>query len=201
MKFIKTCLMMVSCLCFISSAGCSRSNSSGQPTSTPSAQLADNQAAQPPATPAMPGAGASEHTSEKATDSNEVIDELHTPPTGSPERQALMDALREDYYIHRSGSSRPYRGSITFVVNYLKVHNGWAWTYSEPHSSDPNDQFGENSGFLLHQVNGRWQIMKVPPMVDDPDDPENLDYPTRKDIEKIKRMYPSIPTDIFPSKR
>jgi hypothetical protein len=146
----------------------------------------------------MSGAGAGEQTSEKATDSSEVTDELHTPPTGSPERQALMDALREEYYVHRGGSSRPYRGSITFVVNYLKVHNGWAWTYPEPHSSDPNDQFGENSGFLLHQVNGRWQIMKVPPMVNDPDDPENLDYPSGKDVARIRQMYPSIPKDIFP---
>ncbi len=39
--------------------------------------------------------------------------------------------------------------------------------------------------------------MKLPPMVKDPDDPENLDYPTRKDVERIRKMYPSIATDIF----
>jgi hypothetical protein len=192
-KPVTTILMIVGCLCFISIAGCSRSNPSGQPTPTPSTQPGDNQAAQSSAAPTMPGAGSSDQTSEKATDSGEVTDELHTPAMGSPERQALMDALREEYYQRRS-----YRGNITFVVNYLKVHNGWAWTYPEPHSSDPNDQFGENSGFLLHQVNGRWQTMKVPPMVDDPDDPENLDYPSGKDVVRIKQMYPSIPKDIFP---
>lgn len=197
-RFIKTFLIMVSCLCLISLAGCSRSNSSGQPSPTPSAQLGDDQLPQPSAPPTMSGAGASEQTSAKAPESSEVTDELHTPPTGSPERQALMDALREEYYLHRKGSSRPYRGSITFVVNYLKVHNGWAWTYPEPHSSDPNDEFGENNGFLLHQVDGRWQIMKVPPMVNDPDDPENLDYPSGKDVARIRQMYPSIPKDIFP---
>lgn len=199
MKFIKTFLLMVSCMCFISIAGCSRSNSSGQPAPAPSTQPGDNQPAQSSATPTMSGAGSSEQTSEKATDSSEVKDELHTPPTGSPERQALMDALREEYYLHQRNSSKPYRGSITFVVNYLKVHNGWAWTYPEPHSSDPNDQFGENNGFLLHQVNGRWQVMKVPPMVNDPDDPENLDYPSSKDVARIRQMYPSIPKDIFPN--
>lgn len=198
MKFIKTFSVMLACLCFISVAGCSKSNSSGQSSPPSPTQPGDNQLPQTAVTPPMPGAGAGEQTSEKAIDKSEVSDELHTPPTGSPERQAMMDALREEYYIHRSGSARPYRGSITFVVNYLKVQNGWAWTYPEPHSSDPNDQFGESSGFLLHQVNGRWQVMKVPPMVNDPDDPENLDYPSDKDVARIRQMYPSIPKDIFP---
>jgi hypothetical protein len=193
MKLVKTFLIMVICFCFISIAGCSGSNSNGQPAATASAQPVNSQAAQPAATPTTPGVGSSTQTGEKATDSNEITDELHTPPMGSPERQALMDTLRE---VYKHGHT--YRGNITFVVNYLKVHNGWAWTYPEPRSSDPHDQFGENSGFLLHQVNGGWQVMKVPPMIDDPDDPENLDYPTHRDVERIRKMYPSIPTDIFP---
>jgi hypothetical protein len=193
MKFVKTLLIIVSCLCFICIAGCSRSDSNGQPYSNPSTQAVNNQGAQPATTPATQGVGASRQTGEKAAGSGEVKDELHTPAIGSPERQALMDALRDEY------KSRPYRGSITFVVNYLKIHNGWAWTYPEPRSTDPHDQFGENSGFLLHQVNGQWKVMNLPPMVDDPDDPENLDYPTRKDVERFRKMYPSIPTDIFPN--
>ena len=193
MRTVRTFLIIFSCLWFISLNGCSGSNSSGQP---PAAQPANNQAAQTAETPTVSAGGASEQTSAKATDSAGVADELHTPPMGSPERQAQMDALREEY-----NKSHTYRGSITFVVNYLKVHNGWAWTNPEPHSSDSQDQFGENSGFLLHQEKGQWQVMKVPPMVNDPDDPENLDYPTRKDIERIRKMYPSIPTDIFPKQQ
>lgn len=197
MKLFKIFLVMAGCLCAISLAGCARSNSNGEPASTSSAETLNNQAARTVATPIAPGGvGATAQAGGKATDSNEVADELHTPPMGSPERQGLMDALREQY-----GKSHPFRGNITFVVNYLKVHNGWAWTYPEPRSTDPQDQFGENSGFLLHKVNGQWQVMKVPPMVDDPDDPENLDYPTRKDVERMKKMYPSIPTDIFPGQQ
>lgn len=198
MKIIKPFLIAVGCLWLFSSAGCSRSDSNAQTiTSAQSAQPVNNQAAQPPAaTPTPPAAGASTQTGEMANASDEIADELHTPAMGSPERQALMDALREQY-----NKSHSYRGNITFVVNYLKVHNGWAWTYPEPRSSDPHDQFGENSGFLLHQVKGRWQVMNLPPMVDDPEDPENLDYPTRKDVARIKKMYPSIPTDIFPNQQ
>lgn len=28
---------------------------------------------------------------------------------------------------------------------------------------------------------GQWRVMKPPAMVNDPNDPENLDYPSRKD--------------------
>ena len=200
MKSIKTFLVMLSCLCFSFLAGCSSSKSSEQTViNTSSAQSGNSQAAQPAVTQTAARAGSNELTGETAADNSEVADELHTPPKGSDERQALMDALRDEYKTRRNIDGKPYRGNITFVVNYLKVHNGWSWTYAEPQSSDPNEQFGENSGFLLHQVKGQWKIMKVPPMVDDPDDPENLDYPTRKDVERMRKMYPSIPTDIFPN--
>ncbi len=127
-----------------------------------------------------------------------VADKLHTPPKGSAERQAIMDALREDYNDRQSPGYQPHRGNITFVVAFLKVHNGWAWVYAEPHSSDPNDSFGENSGFLLRNLNGKWKLMALPPVVDDPNDPESLDYPTRRDVQRIKLKYPAMPTDIFP---
>jgi hypothetical protein len=202
MKPATTFLMIVSCLCFSSIAGCFMSHSTQQPTATPSAQSGNSQTALPAvATPTKQSAESNEHASQVASDSGEVTDKLHAPPKGSAERQALMDALRDEYKTDRNSDGKPYRGNVTFVVNYLKVHNGWAWTYAEPHSSDPTDQFGENSGFLLHLEGGRWKIVNLPPMIDDPDDPENLDYPTRKDVERIRKMYPSIPTDIFPKQQ
>jgi len=129
---------------------------------------------------------------------NELNDQIHTPPKGSTERQAIMDGLRDEYNDRGSPVFQPHSGDLTFVVNFLKVHNGWAWIYAEPHSSDPRDSFGENSGFLLHLDNGKWKLMALPPMLDDPDDPENLDYPSTKDVKEIKQKYPSAPTDIFP---
>lgn len=129
---------------------------------------------------------------------SEAADEVHTPAKGSEERQAIMDALREEFNNRRSIYYHPHRGNITFVVTHLKVHNGWAWTFASPQSTDPTDQFGEYSGFLLHLTNGRWALMKVPAMVDDPDDPEHLDYPTAKDVARMHKMYPTMPTDIFP---
>lgn len=196
MKPVTTFLMIVTCLCFISITGCS--HSTGQPTLNSSTQSGDAQPAV--AVPTKQSAETNEQAGQVMSGSGKVTDELHTPTQGSAERQALMDALREEYKTRGNSDGKAYRGNITFVVNYLKVHNGWAWTYAEPRSSDPNDQFGENSGFLLHLEDGRWKVMNLPPMVDDPDDPENLDYPTRKDVERIRKMYPSIATDIFPKK-
>jgi hypothetical protein len=193
-KPVSSILMIVSCLCLSSLAGCSKPPSTGQPTPNPAAQSGNARSAQSAVTaPTRQSAEPEENAGQMSSGGDEVADELHTPLTGSAERQALMDALREEYRTHRNS-----RGSLTFVVNYLKVHNGWAWTYADPRSSLPNEQFGENSGFLLHLADGGWKVVKVPPMIDDPDDPENLDYPTRKDIERIRKMYPSIPTDIFP---
>jgi hypothetical protein len=139
-------------------------------------------------------------SSETTSAVNDVADELHTPERGSLEREGMMNALRAAFDDRSSGYYTPHRGNIVFVVNYLKAHNGWAWTYANPTSSDKSDAFGEFSGFLLRQEGGKWKLMKLPPMIKDPNDPENLDYPSRKDVEKIRQQYPNAPADIFPSR-
>ncbi|MCX6981509.1 MAG: hypothetical protein NTV08_12250 [Verrucomicrobia bacterium] len=125
----------------------------------------------------------------------EAADKLHTPAAGSAERTGIMDGLREYYKAHPYPHAAPWKGRITFRVNYLKVHNGWAWIYPEPQSSDPKDSFGENDGYLLHLSEGRWAVMAMPKMDD------NLDgsrAPTTKDIARLQKKYPSLPADIIP---
>lgn len=128
-----------------------------------------------------------------------VADKLHTPAENSAERTAILDGVRK----HWQGSRNPddgklYRGRITFRVNYLKVHDGWAWTYAEPHSSLASERFPENSGFLLHLRAGRWQVMKLPPMDDNGDGAFN---PSPADLARIKKIYPAIAADIIPVER
>ena len=108
-----------------------------------------------------------------------------------------MDALRAEFDNRQSPYYTSHRGAIVFVVNRLQVHNGWAWMNGYPHSSDSRDSFGEYNGFLLHLQGGQWAVMRLPPMVNDPNDPENLDYPSRKDVERIKQKFPTAATDIF----
>jgi hypothetical protein len=125
-----------------------------------------------------------------------VADKLHTPPEGSAERTAILDGLRRHWQTTRNpDDGKTYRGKITFHVNYLKVRDGWAWVYSDPRSSAPKESFSENSGFLLHLKAGRWEVMKLPPMDDNGDGASN---PSPADLERIKKMYPSVATDIIP---
>jgi hypothetical protein len=125
-----------------------------------------------------------------------VTDKLHTPPEGSAERDAVLDGLRRHWQASRNpDDGRTYRGRITFHVGYLKVHHGWAWVNAEPRSSVSKERFPENSGFLLHLKTGQWHVMKTPPMDDNGDGTFN---PSPGDFERIRKMYPTIATDIIP---
>ena len=125
-----------------------------------------------------------------------VADKLHTPAEGSAERAAILEGMRRHWQASRNpDDGKTYRGTITFHVNYLKVHNGWAWVYAEPRSSLPKERFPENSGFLLQLKAERWELMKLPPMDDNGDGAFN---PSPGDLVRIKKMYPSIAADIIP---
>ena len=196
---LKTFLVILACWCLACSAGCSlgRSKQSKAQTSNQTGQQNSNQSTARSDEPASAhGNGA---PSENNSSPPEISDELHTPVKGSEERQAIMDALRADLDNRQSPYYHPHRGAITFVVNFLKVHNGWAWMNGYPQSASSQDSFGEYSGFLLHSEQGEWSVMRLPPMVSDPGDPENLDYPGRKDIDRIRQKYPTVASDIFPN--
>lgn len=125
-----------------------------------------------------------------------VSDKLRTPAEGSAEREAVLNGLRRHWQNARNpDDGKTYRGKITFRVNYLKVHNGWAWVYAEPRSSLQKERFPENSGFLLQLKTGRWEVMRLPPLDDNGDGAFN---PSPGDWQRIKKMYPSVAPDIIP---
>lgn len=191
---IEKFLLICSALCLSCMIGCSLPQLKRGETSSPSPPSHDSPTAGRSEAPSTEN----EKQSDPAATSKEVTDELHTPAKGTDERQAIMDALRGEFNNRQSPFYTPHRGAITFVVNRLQVHNGWAWMNGYPQSSDPQDSFVEYSGFLLHSQDGRWGVMRLPPMVNDPNDPENLDYPSRKDVEKIRQKFPTAQADIFP---
>ena len=185
-------LVFICCASINPFVACSKGESTGQASRETSAPPG-----QPPTASNTPATDGSEQSGGLIKSNGPIVDELHTPVKGSDERQAIMDGLREEFNNRRSSYYQPHRGNIVFVVDRLRVHEGWAWTFANPRSSDPADQFGEYSGFLLHLQDGRWAVMTLPKMVNNPDDPENLDYPTAADIARIKGMYPTVPSDIF----
>ena len=121
-----------------------------------------------------------------------LADEPHTPVKGSPERKAIMDALRPGYQETAS--------QVTFVVNFLKVHNGWAWTDVTPLGPD-GKAVAEGGPALLHFENDVWKVIDLSTVPEDPKDPLGPEDASPGFVNNLRKMYPGIPLDIFPKKK
>src|ERR1700741_5470738 len=69
--------------------------------------------------------------------------QVHTPPPGSVERRAILDALRADM---RRFDPKP----VVFVVRHLRVRGGWAWLEVNPQSPDGRSRY-EPEGALMRR--------------------------------------------------
>jgi hypothetical protein len=118
---------------------------------------------------------------------------LHTPAKGSNERKAIMDALRDEFF--KGGSQR-----VVFQVNFLKVHQGWAWADVTP-LDDKGQAVAEGGPSLLHYEKGAWTIADLSGIPDDPDNPLGPMDPSPLYIKNLQKKYPGVPTDIFPARR
>jgi hypothetical protein len=118
---------------------------------------------------------------------------LHTPAKGSAERKVIMDVLRDDFL--KQGGQR-----VVFQVNYLKVHQGWAWADVTP-LNDKGKAVAEGGPALLHYEKGAWAIVDLTVVADDPDDPLGPMDPSPLYIKNVQKKYPGVPTDIFPARR
>ena len=129
----------------------------------------------------------------QAMSQGEKADQLHTPPAGSPERKAIMDVLREEY---KSGSGI----QVVFKVNYLKIHNGWAWTNVTPLGED-SKPLGEDLPALLHLEKGKWVNLDLIAIAEALDDPVGPNEPNAKYLQAVQKKFPGVPADIFPKPR
>jgi hypothetical protein len=120
-------------------------------------------------------------------------DKLHTPEKGNPERTAILDVLREEY---KSGQGI----HVTFQVNHLKVHNGWAWATCTP-LDDSGKVIGEQWPSLLHNEDGKWVIKDLIAIAEALNDPVGPMEPSRKYLNEVQKKYPGVPADIFPKAR
>lgn len=111
---------------------------------------------------------------------------VHTPPPGSPERKAIMDALREMLRME----------DVVFVVRFLRVSEGWAWVETNPRSSDGRSRY-EPVDCLLRKEGKTWRVLQCRPCCgeceDDPDCPDPSRY-----YRKLRRTFPQAPSSIFP---
>src|SRR5689334_4506159 len=117
-------------------------------------------------------------------------DALHTPPKGDPERKAIMDALRDNYRL-QNGST------VIFQVNYLKVHNGWAWADVTP-LDEKGKAVAEGGPALLHNENDAWKVIDLSAIPEDPNNPQGALDPDAKFIKEVQKRWAGVPADIFP---
>jgi hypothetical protein len=98
----------------------------------------------------------------------EAVTEPYTPERGSPERKAIVDALRRPV-------EKQLRQQVMFKINHLKVHKGWAFLLGVPQRPDgsaieyrgtPYQDAIESGAFddgivaLLHRVSGKWKVVQ-----------------------------------------
>lgn len=116
--------------------------------------------------------------------------EIHTPDEGT--RKAILAALHKEYTTG-SGSA------VKFKVNYLKVHDGWAWIKVLP--LDPKGKVeGEEWPSLLQNTKGQWKIIDLIAIAQALDDPVGPMEPSAAFLRKVQKRYPGVPSDIFPKK-
>lgn len=117
-------------------------------------------------------------------------DTLHTPGEGTAERKAILATLHEEYTTGSGSAAK-------FKVNYLKVHDGWAWINVTP--LDPKGKVeGEEWPSLLQQTKGQWKIIDLMAIARALDDPVGPMEPSPAFLRAVQKRYPGVPIDIFP---
>jgi hypothetical protein len=118
----------------------------------------------------------------KAASSNSNL----TPLPGNPQRKAILDALRAEL-------KRLHGMDLLFVVQYLKVKDGWAWVDALPQSPDAQQHY-EDVSALLQLQNGLWKLVELP--CTEVENPECLGDPGY--FAGLMQRFPGVPAEIFP---
>jgi len=99
-----------------------------------------------------------------------------------------MDALRAESFP--GGEAK-----VVFVVKYLKIHHGWAWT-----DVSPQDQAGKSLAAgrtaLLHFDGENWKSVDLGKLPGTSGKTTSASF-----VKEVLALYPDVPPDIFPSRR
>jgi hypothetical protein len=112
--------------------------------------------------------------------------QLHTPPDGSPERKAILDAVSE--YLK---AKQDFSAAVFDDVETLNVHQGWAYIATDVSAPD-NSPYGLVEALLQEQGGGRWRVVEV------------FEYDgsnEKAQWEAFKNRYGAAPADIFPPRQ
>lgn len=118
-------------------------------------------------------------------------DQLRTPAEDSPEYKAILDAVREEY---KGGADQPAK----FKVNYLKVHQGWAWIDVTPLDGS-GQPVGDPAPLLFSNENGKWMSKDLNDVMTEGKGHSGPHDPNSKYLKALQKKYPGVPADIFPA--
>lgn len=111
----------------------------------------------------------------------------YTPAPGSPERRAIMDALR--------GVMEESTGlKLIFVVRHLKVKGNWAWLEVEPQSPDGQKRYEPVCALLKWDLDS-WEVAQLFHAEED----SPIWQPGF--ARSLQARYPGVPLEIFPPSR
>ena len=128
-------------------------------------------------------------------------DSAYTPSVGSPERQAIMDAMRLDFYPGDAEAAHRNPKKVVFKVMFLRLHDDWACTHVDPVDATGR-QIAEPRWALLRRTGGRWIDAKyfdaLRPFESEEAAQEALEM-NPATIRKVRSVFRDAPADIFPT--
>lgn len=122
----------------------------------------------------------------------------YTPQPGSPERTAIMDVMRLDFYDYDPVAAQRNQRKILFKVFHLKIHGNWAFTSVTPLDSKGRE-FAEPRSNVLHRTSGRWITIDVIKLLGPKTEEEAHDIleMSPSSVLKLQKKIPEVPSDIF----
>lgn len=102
-----------------------------------------------------------------------------TPTEGSPEREAIFEALRQ-------ARGQP---DTVFVTRHFLMDGNWAYVTADPQSKDGSQKY-ETESWLLEKKADGWHIA-AQPCVEEGCEPAD-------EIAKMRAAHPQAPAGIFP---
>lgn len=126
---------------------------------------------------------------------------VRTPPKGSPERDAIMNVMRFDFYKDKQ-KARENPEKILFVVHHLKVKDGWACANVTPTRN--GKEVAEPRWAVLKESKDGWgeidYFEKLRPFAREADTLDALDM-SRRTIQRLLPKLPGCPLEIFPDRK
>lgn len=120
-------------------------------------------------------------------DAESAMNSELTPAPSASVRKAVLDCVREEL-------RRMHGLEAVFVVQHLKVKDGWAWIHVRPLSADGLQHY-EDVAALLTMKDGDWTVAEIPCM--EVDNPACLDSP--EFFAGLRKRFSQMPTAILPT--